>query len=232
MNLLSFSLYGTKKMYVDGMLANIPLAKKHYPGWRVFVYVPKGHPATHDLIVAGAMVFDMPEPEGHMGMFWRFLSYDIMELDYVVFRDADSRIGAKEAAAVTAWMDQGTDSHIMRDHQDHTGWPILGGMFGLRTTFLPNMRNSINLWLESHAGTEKLDDMRYLAEVIWPQIKTHPITQHSSVPSKFGGDPFPPFDKSPGEPDYVGQIFPATKAKGVKKKCKSQKRARSSKTPC
>ena len=64
-------------------------------------------------------------------MFWRFFAHDETDCEYVVFRDADSRISKREKMAVDEWIQSGKSIHIMRDHPYHTV-PILGGMWGCR----------------------------------------------------------------------------------------------------
>ena len=84
------------------------------------------------------------------GMVWRFLPLLDPRVDVMVSRDLDSRLGSREVAAVTQWLEQDTSLpfHVMRDHpqvhyvsrvtchvsslhlQHYT--EILGGMWGAR----------------------------------------------------------------------------------------------------
>ena len=50
-----------------------------------------------------------------------------------VSRDLDSRLGPREAAAVSSWLRSGRPFHVMRDHPDH-GAEMLGGAWGWRAT--------------------------------------------------------------------------------------------------
>ena len=52
------------------------------------------------------------------GMVWRFLPLLDPRVDVMVSRDLDSRLGPREVAAVTQWLEQDTSLpfHVMRDH--------------------------------------------------------------------------------------------------------------------
>lgn len=65
------------------------------------------------------------------GMFWRMLPITSGSYRYVCIRDLDSVVTAREASAVSEWIESGTLLHIMRDHPAHTA-PIMGGMFGVK----------------------------------------------------------------------------------------------------
>jgi hypothetical protein len=62
-------------------------------------------------------------------MFWRFLVADDDSVDRFIVRDADSRLNAREAAAVLEWVQSGSSCHIMRDHPNHVQI-MNGGMWG------------------------------------------------------------------------------------------------------
>lgn len=47
-------------------------------------------------------------------------------VERVIFRDVDSLINVREAAAVDAWVSGGEAFHILHDAATHTLWPIQG----------------------------------------------------------------------------------------------------------
>ena len=66
------------------------------------------------------------------GDVWRFLPVLDPGVEAVLSRDLDSRLTAREAAAVTQWLEETSlPFHVMRDHPMH-GTEILGGMWGAR----------------------------------------------------------------------------------------------------
>jgi hypothetical protein len=201
--IVSFSLWGDGPLYRLGALANVRLAGVHYPSWRVRIYTDD--PAL--LHGAGAPrvpmeVVHMPPNTGVRGMFWRFLAASDAHAEAIVFRDADSRLNAREAAAVAAWLASGRRFHVMHDHPHHTPWPMLGGMWGVRGGVLPDMERRIAAW---GVWREKPDDMHFLADRVWPEARLD-LMHHTSVPVPYAaGVAFPPHPPFAG---FVGQIVP------------------------
>jgi hypothetical protein len=201
--IVSFSLWGRDPLYGRGALANLRLAGIHYPGWRVRIY-------TDDpSLLEGACepgvpleVVRMPANTGVRGMFWRFLAASDEGAQAILFRDCDSRLNAREAAAVSDWLASGHRFHVMHDHAEHASWPMLGGMWGVRGGVIQDMERRLAAW---GAFGAKLDDMRFLAERVWPEARLD-LSHHTSVAVPHAaGAPFPPHPPFAG---FVGQIVP------------------------
>ena len=64
-------------------------------------------------------------------MNWRFLPPLDPQVSLFLCRDLDSRISAREVAAVTEWVQSGKPIHSMRDHPAHNT-PLLGASWGAR----------------------------------------------------------------------------------------------------
>jgi hypothetical protein len=205
--IISFSLWGDAPIYRCGAIENVRLAAVHYPGWRVRIYTD--NPALIDDAAPGIApleVVRMPPNVGVHGMFWRFLAASDQQADAIIFRDCDSRLNAREASAVASWLASGRRFHVMRDHPHHADWPMLGGMWGVRGGVVDNMERRIAAW---GVWREKLDDMRFLAERVWPEARLDMI-HHSSTPTHLApAEPFPPHPASAG---FVGEI---TNVKGA-----------------
>jgi hypothetical protein len=211
MNVIAFSLWGTDRRYVYGALANIELARKHYPGWICRVYCsPEITLSDRELLFeAGFQVATRTPKHGpHDGLFWRFEPAYEIGVDYFLSRDCDSRINPREAAAVAAWMFSLKRVHTMRDHYQHIV-PILGGMWGCK--HWPEFRAMLDQWpKKGQMGS----DQDFLKEIIWPKVKHGDAVAHDlyvvdtniNTPNGdfvykpcefFGGDglrPFPPHD--------------------------------------
>ncbi|MGN8059072.1 hypothetical protein ACTJKN_22485 [Pedobacter sp. 22163] len=138
MNYISYSLWGCDKIYLAGIVVNVELAEKIYPGWKTIVYHDSSVPIETILRLQqlGAITIDVT---GDIyGMFWRFYAADLPDCNYVVFRDSDSRLSIREKMAVNEWMISNNALHIMRDHPYHqdpvNNIPhfILGGMWGIK----------------------------------------------------------------------------------------------------
>jgi hypothetical protein len=97
---IGFSLFGNKHVYKTGIFENCHLAHRYYPGWQVYVYTD-GTPDRNFLkmlLDLGAIVKQRPCQSKWMNRSGRFFIAE--EVDRFIIRDADSRIGHREALAV------------------------------------------------------------------------------------------------------------------------------------
>lgn len=222
--LISMSLWGSDPLYIGGFVENARLASVVYPGWRLRVYADSE--ALEALLERG---FE-PDAEGRWrqprhpeagefevvvrsadrsdseGLFWRFEPADDASIERVIVRDADSRLNAREATAVQAWIDSGLTLHLMRDHQDHAGWPVMGGMWGIVGGTVRLRR----LMEECPHPREKLSDQYFLAHALrdyWlpDGRRANDCLQHvrDGLPRPYGGEAFPPH---PAYDGFVGEI--------------------------
>ena len=143
MKYLSFSLWGDNPIYTIGAIKNAELWKEIYPEWQMVVYFNNSVPnetiiKLNDL---GVTTIDMTS-DNLYGMFWRFLALDIIDCEYAIFRDCDSRITIREKLAVDEWINSNKTLHVMRDHPYHqipagnNQLGILGGMWGLKSNVI------------------------------------------------------------------------------------------------
>lgn len=197
---LSFSLYGDKAVYPAVLLDNITLASQHYPGWDVVVHVQRGHYAARRLTAAGARVIEHPASPGHTGMKWRYETA-LDGYEATCFRDADSRVNPREAAAVNEWLATGKPLHVMRDHRKHRK-VMMGGMWGILGSHAEILRPVTGV-MTGHYGA----DEEWLAANVWPVLGRDAVV-HSSRE----GSGFPAHDPWDG---FVGrQELPALRGKG------------------
>jgi hypothetical protein len=200
---IAFSLYGDKPLYIRGMVMNLGLAPNIYKGWKVIVYAsPMAVRALelHQPLPGPCIIELQPEPLGHEAMLWRFEATQRPDADHVIFRDADSRLNVREAAAVAEWVASGVAAHVMRDHPHHANWPMLGGMWGVRAAAIPDLVSLMAPWF---GQINKMSDQRFLALNIWPRIVNN-MVHHSSVPTPHPfARPFPPHPQYEG---FVGQV--------------------------
>lgn len=174
---VSFSLYGAAAKYAVGVIENIRLCKDLYPEAEVVVHVESGHYASRRIADEGARIVLHDPASGHAGMMWRFESgAERDRYDVVLFRDADSRVNARERAAVDEWLAGSSALHCMRDHPVHRR-PIMGGMWGLRTHSF-DMASAL---AGRAAGSRYGDDEGFLSDVVWPALKRDCVF-HSSRP--------------------------------------------------
>jgi hypothetical protein len=204
-NVLSFSLWGQRPKYLTGMIRNAELSPRIYPGWQCRVYCGRSVPADAMARLAAmphVTTIAMPHDGDWTGLFWRFIAAGDAAADAVVFRDADSRLTARERGAVDEWVASGRAVHVMRDHPEHTA-PILGGMWGIRR----GAATSIGELMDAFPKTDRWQtDQDFLAERVWPLVRADAVEHDEyfarrSFPTPrvgrtFVGQPFDEHDRA------------------------------------
>jgi hypothetical protein len=202
MRIVSFSLWGSNPLYCRGILDNLDILPKFYPGWQCFVFVCVGTPEVfvNDIQKSGGTVI-MTVPQGKWsGLFHRFYPAADPTVERFISRDTDSRFTTREVCAVNEWIESGLPFHIMRDHRHHD-IQILGGMWGCVGGFIPNIINLINEWPEHD---KKGTDQFFLRKEIWPLAKNCHIAHDDR--KTFTGTELPFKNKTCEYGEHVGAI--------------------------
>jgi hypothetical protein len=197
MKVVSYSLWGNNPKYTIGALRNAELVKKYYPGWEARFYIGSStdKKIVDELKNLGANVIEMTEKGDWRGMFWRFDAASDNDVDVMISRDCDSRISLREVAAVNRWIESGAMFHIMRDHPWH-GAPILGGMWGVKSPFLKNMRELITCF---EKGDFWQVDQNFL-KTLFPLVKPYAMVHDDFFEKK-------PWPTARIGLEFVGQVF-------------------------
>ena len=172
MNLISFSLYGTKELYLCGAIENTRLALALFPQWQVAFYVGSSVPmqTRDELLKLGAKVIEVSGPEDASAMFWRYRGLGQNDVERVIFRDVDSRLTAREKIIVEEWMVSSASLHIIRDHPFHT-IPILGGLWGIQGERSLDLAANVFERHRRQFGSEYGSDQKFLAHHIYPVFR-------------------------------------------------------------
>ncbi len=199
MKVLSFSLWGATPTYTVGAIRNAALARSVYPGWVCRFYCATCVPAATLRALAEfphVQVVAVPEPGDWRALFWRFRPAAEDDVDVMLSRDTDSRLGPRERAAVDAWLASDRDFHVMRDHPLH-GTSILGGLWGVRGGLL----RDIYALIAPYPRRDAYDvDQRFLEDVVAPRVRDRWL-EHDGY---FARKPFP--TRRAGR-EFVGQPF-------------------------
>jgi len=172
MKIISFCLWGDNPKYLTGALKNADLAHHLYEGWQCRFYCNKDVPK--DVI---GRLSEKPNVEVRIeagNSDWtfstkRFFPMSEENIERIIIRDTDSRIGPREVAAVKQWESTGLDAHIMRDHPHHGGFPILAGMFGIKGGVISNIKRLLDL--NKNVQMQYHYDQIFLAKFIYPLIE-------------------------------------------------------------
>ncbi len=190
-NIIAFSLFGDSSAYIEPAVLNAQLVAKIYPNWQCRFYVDDSVPdwAVDRLSNTHSHIVKINDEHKNLPKtMWRFLAMDDESVGYVLFRDADSVISRREAAAVSEWMASGQAFHIIRDAGSHTEL-ILAGLWGAKAGVVPDMTAKMHAYAAAHSE-HRHSDQFFLRDCIWAYVRqdvyasdrlfdfgdTHPIT--------------------------------------------------------
>lgn len=203
--LISFSLYGSNPLYLEGALRNARLMASIYPGWSMRFYLSQeiDDSLAGKLVDLGAEVVRKHRQGVVDGMFWRFLPASEDVWDAVIVRDVDSRVTHREAAAVAEWCESGKLLHLMRDHPCHRV-VVMAGMWGCRGGAVPDIQQRIDSWKVWH---RKGHDQDFMRDQIYTHLK-HSVLVHSDL-FAYEGEECRPFPVSRTRGHFVGCVIDA-----------------------
>lgn len=219
--IISMSLWGGKPRYIYGALRNAQLLPVYFPGWTLRFYVERPHNddttmfapvpprILGKLLVMGAEIVYVDAERSHIPpMMWRFLIADDLSVDTFIVRDSDCRLNDRDFAVVSDWLRTDYAFHCVRDHPSHTGYALLGGLWGARPRHL---RSFISVpWRDLMMGyrTNYIQDMQFLGNAIWPFVLSGAAYCHDSV-SCHEWPAAHPFPVARVGTEHLGQIFDA-----------------------
>jgi hypothetical protein len=135
---ISYSLWGSNKVYTYGIVENALQLQHILPDWTLRVHYNESVPYNIINWLKAQPNVQLIHHEGTdckaSNMFWRFEDLFLQDTT-VLIRDADSRISVREVRLIKEWLASGKDFHIIRDHEGHRV-PILGGTMGCRNNCL------------------------------------------------------------------------------------------------
>ena len=167
--IVSFSLYGNNPKFTLGAIENAMYVANNMPGWIALFYVGNDvdKHIVSKLTELGAIIKNQESTWHKNGMFWRYKVFRDFLPEYAIIRDSDSRISARELAAVEEWIASGKSLHIMRDHPYHNV-RIPGGMWGGTKKLADLMPIEADL---AKYGSARGQDQVFLGDYIYPLLK-------------------------------------------------------------
>jgi len=185
MKIISFAVYGNNPKYLNGIIENLKLQPKIYPGWicRIYATNDVGQEFLNSLKEYDCQIVMRERERGHLSMFNRFIPFKDPDIERFIVRDADSRLNPREADAVSEWEESGMAFHIMRDHPQHAAY-ICGGMWGATKEFSGKFHYEkyLSEYLRALPPSAMLHergpyfntDQPFLWRYVWPRvINTH-----------------------------------------------------------
>lgn len=171
--IISFSLFGGENpKYIESAVLNAELVSRIYPHWICRFYIDYSIPShiRKRLIAHGAEVFICDESLHHIPKtMWRFLPLNDPTVSCVIFRDADSVISRREAAAVDEWLNSGKYFHTIRDNGSQTDL-VMAGMWGAICGVIPNVIEMMNEFVAKGELDKRFADQDFLKNYLWQYI--------------------------------------------------------------
>lgn len=230
-NVFSFCLYGppNPRYYPIPMTQNIELVQKHFPDWKVYLYVSPDVDLEFLQQVSRYpnVVLKRTEKMGTINRLERLFAIDEPEVETMFVRDADSRIHWKDRWAINDFLSKPQFiAHYIRDNKDHAS-KILAGLWGIRKYANIHMRSLYEEFLKNPKdlffGEDGIDQSflgSYLYPIIKPRSLLHYSHRHIVVGEKGIEFPFVYDDschcgKVDG-PEFVDTVFPNEIQKSTK----------------
>jgi hypothetical protein len=214
--IISYSLYGTNEVYLNGAVENAKIQRMFYPGWTSRFYVSDDVPEATKIKLRkyGAQVIHKGVSDGHLGLYWRMEAFfDDPMIDCVIIRDCDSRLNWREVYAVDEWLKSDKVFHIMRDHPSGHNSQMMVGMMGMKMGTY-NLKDEYNLWMQTYdpmshpfsrtRGKHFFGDQMFANTIIWPKLLNNHIAHDEYF--KFSGNELP-FRFRYDQGLFVGQRF-------------------------
>ncbi len=203
-NIISFSLWGDKRRYIDNAIENGRLRKHFYPEWTLRFYVEEASvniEVVKELRNLDCEVILMPKQKlVWEGLFWRMHVINNPNVDRFLQRDVDSVFSVKERLAVDEWLSSDKYFHVMRDHYAQTDL-IQAGLWGGCSNVLPKLNTLLKMF-RLHQPPSRMVDQQFLSGVVWPTVRQS-VLIHDSNFKAFEARNFPrPFPVPPG--GYLG----------------------------
>ena len=226
-------LWGNKKMYLQGAIENVKLARKIFPDWICRFYIPDNnynsinnqHPSyasiSHSLDnkickvpldvinilkTLGAEIVYKNQNGNWDSMLWRFEAIFDNDVNIMICRDCDSRLSFREKKCVDKWLESDYGFHIIRDHPWHTT-RILGGLWGVKKSmyeFIPKFENLLSEYKKRNNNYYQNDQL-FLKNTIYPLIKNQCLIHDELI--KYGDEKCNNFPSARYKTQYVGQPY-------------------------
>jgi len=194
MKLISFSLWGVNKKYLNGGIENARLAQIIYPEFKCVYYVngcvPKDTIAELEKFDNVTIEYD-PFPGSWLNMFDRFIPHFDKNNEVVLVRDCDSRLSWRERSCYDLWIKSDKGILALNDHPLHS-LIIMGGLHASKNGAMRDMYNSFEKFLANcgdHSDRYQIDQ-DWLNEEVLP-YKVGNIMWFNDFALRRGALPFP-----------------------------------------
>lgn len=175
--LISFCLYGSKPMYLNGAIENVRLATILFPDFFCRFYIDSTVPFAFVETLKhfqNVEIIDMSDSDLPK-MTWRFLPADDPDVSVFLSRDADSRLTKREKWVIDDWLKDGKSFLLIKDHPIYyKSFAMMGGLWGMKKNSpIFGIKNLIDAWWKAQNKDELEiynDDQYFLSNILYPLI--------------------------------------------------------------
>lgn len=208
MKVFSFCLYGPyNERYYPGMVENIHLIHKHFPGWYIFIYVGADvDQHTIDILAsAPRVILRMTGKLGADNMVHRFFAIDEPGVELMMVRDADSRVHWRDRWAIRQFETSPAIAHSIRDCPVHTA-ALMGGLWGLKKAANIHMQTEYEKFKATPVIMGLSYDQDFLANRVYETVKPNMLS-HTGNGGPCGiGETCRPFPFPDQDNFYCGKV--------------------------
>jgi hypothetical protein len=175
--------------YYDGFIENAKLITKHYPDWKIYLYVGADVPDSFVIYLKSKfpnVVIRQTGMFGFQNTVHRFFAIDEPDVDVMFVRDCDNRVHWKDRWAIDTFLKITTRNFlIIRDHREHNG--MAAGTWGVKKAGLTqSMQLLFEQWTPIFYGNGDPNDINgygidqnFLASVVYPRYIDDMFVIHS-----------------------------------------------------
>lgn len=181
--IFTFCVYGTQPKYCQGMVRNLEYITTHFPEFEVWIDIGADVPASYKATYSSfprVRLFEHAIANGRL-MSYRFFHIDDPDVELMLVRDADSRIGPRDIWCIQQFLASDKKIFTIRDHIYH-GMPIMGGQWGMRKIPGFNMRTAyVTFYKGSVPSAAYSSDQNFIAQAVYRPFISHFIAYTSSI---------------------------------------------------
>jgi hypothetical protein len=204
MNIFCFCIYGTQSKYTQGLVENLNNIQSLFPTFQTYIYYASDVPAEYLAQYRSFPHVTLEPITSEIPMMSRILYWKPHATYFM--RDADSRVTARDAACIRAFLASDMRAHVIRDHFYHKT-RIMGGTFGIRVPPEWNLQSMWEAWKVTQTSLPLYaTDEKFLQEVIYPLIKDKLLLHTNSV-AYLGEIPTLIPVEQLDDTDFVGNVY-------------------------
>jgi hypothetical protein len=178
---VSFCLYGNDNVYLDKFVDNLPIYKKFFPDYKIYLFATENYKLNLQLLNFENLIIEYKSyQDSSIGMMWRYIPILENKADVCFIRDVDYLPSEVEINLINQFLQSNSTFHIIRAHYDHV-MPIMGGLFGIKSPLYPLFCDSYFKWKKKNIFPIYNTDQLFLSNYIYSKVIKNSLIHTSNV---------------------------------------------------